>query len=110
MKYELNNELLNLSRAKVPLNVHLFPIVNAFLKLHKCVSDNRVNVKTVNIPTEDGSMLKSYLIEPRENTGTLPCIVFYHGGGYLLRASKSHYQIAKMYADYTPCKVIFADS
>ena len=109
MKYELNNELLNLSRAKVPLNVLLFPIVNAFLKLHKCVSDNRVNVKTVNIPTEDGLMLKSYLIEPRENTGTLPCIVFYHGGGYLLRASKSHYQIAKMYADYTPCKVIFAD-
>lgn len=76
MKYELKAELQKLSRSKMPVNVHLFLIVNAFLKLHKCVSDNRVNVKTVNIPTEDGSILKSYLIEPKENTGTLPCIVF----------------------------------
>ena len=109
MKYELKAELKKLSRSKVPLNVHLFPIVNAFLKLHKCVSDDRVNVKPVCIPTEDGSILKSYVIEPKENAGPLPCIVFFHGGGYLLRASKSHYRIAKKYAECTPCKVIFAD-
>ena len=90
MKYELNAELHKLSRSKVPLNVHLFPIVNAFLKLHKCVSDDSVNVKPVSIPTEDGSILKFYVIEPKENAGPLPCIVFFHGGGYLLRASKSH--------------------
>lgn len=109
MKYKLNKELSKLSKVKAPLNLHAYPFVNAYLKLFTCKSDDKVNVKKVFIPVEDGSSLKTFVIEPKGCEGPLPCIIFYHGGGFLLRASKSHYQIAKWYAEKTPCKVIFAD-
>lgn len=49
------------------------------------------------------------VIEPKQCTNKLPCIVLYHGGGLLLKASKAHYQIAKLYAERANCKVVLTD-
>lgn len=109
MKYYLNKELSKMGRKKAPSKIFLYPVVNIFLQMYTCKSDDDVFVKKCYIPGYGGANLKTFLIEPKNGYNESPCIVFYHGGGFLLRASKTHYQIAKWYAKKVGCKVVFAD-
>ncbi len=108
-KYEIDSELAKLAKQKAPSNIYLYPIVNMVMKLSTCASDDKVTVKKYAISGYDGGKLSAFVIEPKKSSGILPCIVFYHGGGFLLKASRAHYQIAKWYAEMAKCKVIFPD-
>ena len=109
MKYEIDSDLTKIARQKAPSNIYLYPIVNMVMKLSTCTSDDKVAVKKYVTPGYENGKLSTLVIEPREHSGILPCIVFYHGGGFLLKASKAHYQIAKWYAEMAKCKVVFTD-
>lgn len=108
-KYEIDRQLSKISKQKAPSNIYLYPIVNMVLKLSKCTSDDEVIVKKYETPGYENGELTTFVIEPRNQSGILPCIIFFHGGGLLLKASKSHYQIAKWYAEKAKCKVVFTD-
>ena len=109
MKYEIDSDLTKIARQKAPSNIYLYPIVNMVMKLFKCTSDDKVVVNKYVTPGYEKGKLSTFVIEPRKHSGILPCIIFYHGGGFLLKASKAHYQIAKWYAEMTKCKVVFTD-
>lgn len=108
-KYGIDSELAKLAKQKAPSNIYLYPIVNMVMKLSVCASDDRVTVKKYVTPGYKNGKLSTFVIEPKKNNGILPCIVFYHGGGFLLKASRAHYQIAKWYAEMAKCKVVFTD-
>ncbi len=109
MKYEIDSELKKIARLKIPENLKLFPIMNFFIGLSKCSSDDKVSVSRYMTPGYNGAELKTLVIEPNRFEGNLPCIVFFHGGGFMLKASDAHYKIAKMYAEKLPCKVVYTD-
>lgn len=109
MKYEIDSDLIKVAKQKAPSNIYLYPIVNMVMKLSTCTSDDKVTVTKYVTPGYENGKLSTFLIEPRKHNGILPCIVFYHGGGLLLKASKAHYQIAKWYAEIANCKVVFTD-
>ncbi len=109
MKYEINSELKKIARQKIPENLKIFPIINMFFGLSKCYSDNKVRVNKYKTPGYNGAELKTLVIEPKHSEERLPCMVFFHGGGFMLKASNTHYKIAKMYAEKLPCKVVFTD-
>ena len=77
--------------------------------MYKCRSDEAVRVTQYEIAGYKDAKLTTYVIEPRECKGELPCMVYYHGGGFLLRASGAHYKIAKWYAERVKCKVVYVD-
>ena len=79
------------------------------MQMNTCKSDDKVTVSKYVTPGYKRERLSTLVIEPRQYTGELPCIVFYHGGGLLLKASKVHYQIAKWYAQKAKCKVVLTD-
>lgn len=106
-KYEIDSELAKLAKQKAPSNIYLYPIVNMAMKLSTCASDDKVTVKKYAISGYEGGKRSAFVIKPKKSSGILPCIVFYHGGGFLLKASRAHYQIAKWYAEMAKCKVIF---
>ncbi|MDE6593387.1 MAG: alpha/beta hydrolase [Oscillospiraceae bacterium] len=108
-KYKIDSELKWLAKQKAPSNIYLYPIVNIAMKLSVCKSDDRVIVKKYITPGYENGKLSTLVIEPRECSGILPCIIFYHGGGFLLKASRAHYRIAKWYAEMAKCKVVFTD-
>lgn len=109
MKYEIDSELKKISGQKIPENLKIFPILNIFFGLSKCSSDNKIRVSRYKTPGYNGAELKTLVIEPKSSEERLPCIVFFHGGGFMLKASNTHYKIAKMYAEKLPCKVVFTD-
>lgn len=47
------------------------------------------------------------LFSPRELHGKAPCLVYFHGGGFVFGASGPHYQMARQYALGAGCRVAF---
>ena len=98
MKYPISKELKSISIYSGSMVGRLYPMVNFAYGFIKCKSDDYVMVKKYSTPGYDGAKLSTLVIEPRQYEGELPCIMFFHGGGFLMRASAAHYQIAKWYA------------
>ncbi len=109
MKYPIDRELRKIARLRIPEHMSAFPLMNLFLHLYRCRSDERVRVRRHSTPGFRGAKLQTLVIEPRHAERNLPCMVFFHGGGFMLRASNAHYAIAKMYAEQLPCRVVYPD-
>lgn len=112
MKYPIDPELRGIAKFKMPGNPKLLPLMNLAVRSFKCRSDAKVTVKKARLRGYQGAELFAYVIEPKHAKGSdkpLPCLVFFHGGGFMLKASGGHYKIAKEYAAKLPCKVVYAD-
>ena len=109
MKYPIDKELKSISIYSGSMVGRLYPLVNFAYGFIKCKSDDFVTVKKVFTPGYDGAEISTLVIEPRQYEGNIPCIMFFHGGGFLMRASAAHYQIAKWYARELKYKVVMPD-
>jgi len=110
VKYNIDPELHKIAKIKTPGNPKLLPFMNRVIGVFKCKSDDKVLVKRARLCGYEGEILSAYVIEPRENSNKpLPCLVFFHGGGFMLKASGGHYKIAKEYAERMHCKVVYVD-
>lgn len=112
MKYNIDPELEFISKIKMPNCPSLLPAMNLACRVFFCKSDDKVTVKRYGMPGYLGTSLVVHVIEPKvveDGTKPLPCLVYFHGGGFMLRASGGHYKLAKEYAYKLPCKVIFVD-
>ena len=108
-KYPLAKELEFLEHMSLIPNIYIYPFINIFVGMIPCKSDDKVTVTKIKTPGYEGHNLSTLVIEPKDCSDKLPCIVFYHGGGIILKAMKAHYQFAKWYAENAKCKVIFPD-
>lgn len=100
MKYKIDKELKLISKINIPANEKLMPVLSRMTRGFRCRSDKDVLVTKYH---------DKYVIRPRKAEGPLPCLVFFHGGGFIMNAAFSHYSIAKEYAAKVPCVVIYAD-
>lgn len=76
MRYPLDKELRILQFNKLPLNANAYPLFNLFMQVAvSCKSDNDVNVTHLQTPGFKGASLHTYVIEPKEVSGLLPCLV-----------------------------------
>lgn len=53
--------------------------------------------------------LKVDIFDPRERDEKLPCIIFYHGGGFMLGLNEAHYRYASEYARGVSSVVVMPD-
>ena len=82
MKYPISKELKSISIYSGSMVGRLYPMVNFAYGFIKCKSDDYVMVKKYSTPGYDGAKLSTLVIEPRQYEGELPCIMFFHGGGF----------------------------
>jgi len=108
MKYNIDSELKGLAMFKGSMVGKLYPALNVIYKTHKCKSDAKVNVKKYSVPGYKDDAISTLVIEPKQGGDNLPCMMFFHGGGFLLKASDAHYKMAKVYAEKANCKVFFS--
>ena len=108
MKYNIDSELKGLAMFKGSMVGKLYPALNVIYKTHKCKSDVKVNVKKYSVPGYKDDVISTLVIEPKQGGDNLPCMMFFHGGGFLLKASDAHYKMAKVYAEKANCKVFFS--
>ena len=48
-------------------------------------------------------------IPPIRADRPLPCLIDFHGGGFVFKAAPHHFALARAYATQTPCAVLFPD-
>ena len=112
MKYNIDKELKSISIYSGSMVGRLYPLVNIGYRLNKCWSDRVVKVSKITTPGYQGVKIPTLIFEPKnilDVSEKLPCIMFFHGGGFLMSASGAHYKIAKWYAYKLNCKVIMPD-
>lgn len=108
-QYDIDQELAGIAKIKMPCDTALLPMMNKIIGFSKCRSDDTVVVTRHKTPGHGGAILDTLVIKPARHTGELPCMVLYHGGGFVLKASFAHHNMAKLYASKLPCKVIYTD-
>ena len=109
MKYPLDAELKSLERHKIPAKLKLIPMMNAISSRFKCESDKDVIVSEYDIAGYEGVILNTLVIEPRNTESKLPCLVYFHGGGFMLKSTAINQQTVKEYVAKTPCRVVYVD-
>ena len=106
MKYNIHDELKNIAKFQGSIVCNLYPLLNMLYKTNRCKSDDKVTVKKYFTPGYNDATIPTLVIEPKQCGENLPCVMFFHGGGFLLKASNAHYRIAKLYAEKANCKVV----
>ncbi|HIU79445.1 MAG TPA: alpha/beta hydrolase [Candidatus Coproplasma excrementipullorum] len=93
-----------------PLNRFVLWLAGIFLSvMPKGLNKKDLRVGKVRIPSEDGRGVRAWLIRPAEDFGRAPCLVYFHGGGFVFRAARYHYRNAAEYVRKTGCALLFVD-
>lgn len=74
----------------------------------KVLQPEDVVVSTQKIKSYDGKQILISTIEPDDvkEDEILPCLVYYHGGGYVLGLLSSYYTLAARYVRLARCKIV----
>ena len=108
-KYDIEPELAGIAKIKMLGNTALLPLMNRIIGFSKYRSDGTVSVTRHKTPGYGGAVLNTFVIEPVRHKSELPCMVLYHGGAFMLKASFAHHHMAKLYASSLPCRVVYTD-
>lgn len=110
-RYPIHPDFNRYRHFNPPLNKAALPIMQKFLghlfNMEK--STAQVDVKRLSIPIENGHMIGALLYAPIGIGDDAPCLIYYHGGGFVLPAAPHHYLLAKEYAIRAKCKVLFVN-
>ena len=110
-KYPIHPDFKRWSNMNPPLNRAIVPVIQKLMSplamMEKSTSELTVERKT--IPVGNGDTIQALLYSPNGIDRNAPCLVYYHGGGFVLPAVPYHYSLAKEYAQRARCKVLFVN-
>ena len=108
-KPRIHPEQMPLRFIKPVLLKPFLPFMNACLSVLPHAMGRGITARRHIIPVGAGERFSAAVIRPREVRGPLPCVVFCHGGAFMLKAAPHHYSLAKQFALSTPCVVVLPD-
>ena len=110
-KYPIHPDFKKWENVNPPLNKFSIPIIQRLMGalFTRERSNAELFVERKTIPVGNGDTIRALLYSPKNIKGNAPCLVYYHGGGFVIPAAPYHYSLAKEYAQRAGCKVLFAD-
>lgn len=69
--------------------------------------DQELDVTTHEISSYDGEKITCFVLSPKNLPAKAPCLIYLHGGGFVLEAAGYHYANAMRYAKEVGCRVVF---
>lgn len=91
-----------------PVNKAIFKLSKKFLSTPAFIfKDKRLEVEEFKVESYDGFLITVYMMTPSGLKGEAPCLVDFHGGGFVFEGSFHHYRLAMEYALKGNCKVIY---
>ena len=109
MKYPIKKEFFPFSYMTPPVqSPEMAGFLGSLMRAPKSIMrDKDVSVTKEYAKSYDGADVELLVFSPRGVPTPLPCLVYYHGGGFFFGAAWYHYKVAKRYAMETPCKLVF---
>ncbi len=107
-KYPISKEYGAFRFLKPPVYAPVFPLAAKFLSAPSFLfKDDELDVREEKVKSFDGYELSVYVISPKAIKGRCPCLLNFHGGGFVFEGSFHHYRLAMQYAKEAGCKVIY---
>ncbi len=110
-EYPIHSDFRAWAHMNPPLNRAVLPAMQGLLRLlfDREKSTAEVTVERYTIPVGGGASIRALWYVPKGVEEPAPCLVDYHGGGYVLPAAPYHYALAREYALRARCKVLFPE-
>lgn len=109
-KYKIKREFF-------PFNHFTPPIGRSFLRLavphmkepRYIYKDKEIDLTRHEIESFDGKKIGCFLFSPKNASESAPCLIYLHGGGFVLPAASYHYRYSMLYAKELGCRVLFVN-
>lgn len=111
-KYNYNEDLKLFSILNPPVVLPLLPAMQFFMKGFYLADlpDKKLTKEKISVPLRDRNSIRAFVYSPAcSKEKGIPCIIFYHGGGFVYNAAPHHFSLAKNLAKAVGAKVIFPD-
>ena len=110
-KYPIHPDFKAWTHLNPPLNPVMLPMMQKLMGLlfDRKKSAEGMTVEQKSIPVGDGTSIRALWYCPKEIEKPSPCLVYYHGGGFVLPASPHHYSLVREYARRARCRVLFVE-
>ena len=110
MKYKISKEFFPFSHFKPPISEKFLALAVPHMKATgRIFKDKEVSVSRHDVTSYDGENIECLLMAPKRLKGDSPCLIYVHGGGFVLAAAGYHYRNAMRYAKEVGCKVFFVN-
>ena len=110
-KYPLSMGIRPLSAVLFPSVLLSKPVIslgNSFLKMiRRLIRPKGVKSESVHLLSECGTSVEVTLYTPDGHRSPMPCLVYFHGGGFCFEDAGYQRKIAAYYASTARCKVAF---
>ena len=108
MKYKINKEFFPFSLFRPPISKAFLRIAVPHMKPPRRIfKDKTVDISRHAVSVGGGEQIECFLFSPKGVGENAPCLVYLHGGGFVLPAAGYHYKNAIRYARELGCKVWF---
>lgn len=109
--YPIHSDFQKWTKMKPPLKAELLPPTQKLMGMlfTREKSTPKLTVSHQEIPAADGTGIRALLYSPVSLKEPAPCLVYYHGGGFVFPAAPYHYELARAYALGASCRVLFVD-
>ena len=107
-KYPISKEFFPFNLFAPPMSKKFVLMAQKYMKTPWLLwKDPELDVQTRTIPGYQGGEIEVYIISPKDLPAPAPCLVNFHGGGFVFEGYNSHYQMAMDYAKEGRCKVVY---
>lgn len=110
-KYNIHADFKRYENIKLPLYPLLLPLINVFMGIgfDKIKPAKGIRATKKLIPGYENKMIGLTVYEPEDIEKDAPCLIYFHGGAFVLKAAPYHKFLVSDYALKTPCKVVLVD-
>lgn len=107
-KYPIRREFFPFNKFTPPMSRRFVLMAQRFMKPPKLLWQNpELDVLTKRIPGYLDGEIELFVISPKDLPAPAPCLVNFHGGGFVFEGYSSHYRMAMAYAMEGRCKVVY---
>ena len=110
MKYQISKEFFPFNYFTPPISEKFLNLAVPNMKIPKALwKDAELEVTRHEVASYDGEKIECFVMSPKNLHGETPCLVYLHGGGFVLAAADYHYKNCMRYAKEVGCKVLFVN-
>ena len=107
-KYAVSSEFFPWNLFAPPISEKFLSISVPHMKPPKFLwHDKELDVTSHEIESFDGGKITCFALSPKNLSKNAACLIYLHGGGFVLEAARYHYYNAMRYAKDVGCKVLF---
>lgn len=110
-KYGIHEDFKKFEKPMPTISLQLLPVINmgmgVVFDVIRLPDDLAVSKRK--IKGYKDSMINITVFEPKTIETQPPCLLYFHGGAFKMKAAPYHKRLIYEYARQTPCKVVFVD-